>query len=132
MAPPRKSRQRTRDCHQSMEQHTDRNHLHVSAMKTTLELVHVLGDDAFIYRVELTPTTVFRDGALAPVAADDILFDVHVEVVDRWIKKKWNGQSQIKDKNGMGKTVRRVGVMNNSKYGGDSSVHDPSPSPLPG
>jgi hypothetical protein len=32
----------------------------------------------------------------------------------------------------MGKTVRRVGAMNNSKYGGDSSVHDPtSPPPSP-
>jgi hypothetical protein len=52
-------------------------------MKATLELVHVLGDDAFIYRVELTPTTVFREGAAVPIAAGDILFDVHVEVVDR-------------------------------------------------
>jgi hypothetical protein len=52
-------------------------------MKTTLELVHILGDDAFIYRVELTPTTVLREGAPVPIAAGDILFDVHVEVVDR-------------------------------------------------
>jgi hypothetical protein len=82
-----------------MGQPTDRDHLHVSAMKVTLELVHVFGDDAFIYRVELTPTTVIREGALAPIAADDILFDVHVEVVDRrGSKKSGNGQSQIKGK----------------------------------
>jgi hypothetical protein len=31
----------------------------------------------------------------------------------------------------MGKTVRRVGAMNNSKYGGDSSVHDPTSPPPP-
>ena len=50
-------------------------------MKATLELVHILGDDAFIYRVELTPTTVIREGALVPIAAEDILFDVHVEIL---------------------------------------------------
>lgn len=82
-----------------MDKHTDRDHLHVPAMKATLELVHVLGDDAFICRVELTPTTVIREGALAPIAADDILFDVHFEVVDRrGFKKSGMGKSQIKRK----------------------------------
>jgi hypothetical protein len=99
-------------------------------MKATLELVHVLGDDAFIYRVELTPTTVFREGAVAPIPADDILFDVHVEVLDRCGPRKSRmGQSQIKDK-WEGKEGQASGFVNNSKYGGDSSVHDlrrPSP-----
>jgi hypothetical protein len=73
-----------------MGQHTDRDHLHVSAMKVTLELVHVLGDDAFIYRVELTPTTVIREGALVPTAADDILFDIHVGGCrSTWLKEEW-------------------------------------------
>ena len=93
-----------------MEQHTDRDHLHVSAMKATLELVHVLGDDTLIYRVELTPTTVLREGAPVPIAAGDILFDVHVEVVDRrGSRKSENGQNQTKG-NGKGTRVRRVGL----------------------
>jgi hypothetical protein len=89
MAPPKKFASAHRDCCQlTDEQHTDRDHLHMSAMKVTLELVHVLGDDAFIYRVELAPSTVIREGALVPIAGDDILFDVHIEVVDRRASRK--------------------------------------------
>jgi hypothetical protein len=71
--------------------HTNRDHLHVSAMKATLELVHVLGDDAFIYRVELTPSTVVREGASAPLAAGEILFNVHAESLfnRRASREKW-------------------------------------------
>jgi hypothetical protein len=78
-------------------------------MKVALELVHVLGDDAFIYRVELTPTTVVREGALAPVAADDILFDVHVEVADRRGSRKVEWAKPNKGLNEKGKRVKRVG-----------------------
>jgi hypothetical protein len=60
--------------------HTDRDHLHVSAMKVTLELVDILGDDALIQGVELTSTTVVREGAFAPTG--DVLFDVHFEMVE--------------------------------------------------
>jgi hypothetical protein len=90
-------------------QHTDRDHLHVPALKATLELVHILGDDAFIYRVELTPTTVIREGALAPIAADDILFDVHIEVVDRRGSRKVEWAKPNKGLNEKGKRVKRVG-----------------------
>ena len=58
--------------------HTDRDHLHVSAMEVTLELVHILGDDTFVYRVELASATVVFESAVAP--SGDVLFVIHVEV----------------------------------------------------
>jgi hypothetical protein len=68
--------------------HTYGDHLHVSAMKVTLELVHVLGDDALIQGIELTSTTVVAEGAFTPLVAEgafmppgQILFNIHFAMI---------------------------------------------------
>jgi hypothetical protein len=49
-------------------------------MEVTLELVHILGDDGVISRVELASTTVVFKGAFA--LTRKVLFDIHDERVD--------------------------------------------------
>ncbi len=45
--------------------HTDGDHLHVTAMEISLELVHIFCDDTFVHRVELTSASVVLEGAIA-------------------------------------------------------------------
>jgi hypothetical protein len=103
--------------------HTDRDHLHVSAMKVALQLVHVLGDDAFVDRVELTSTTMFVEGAIAPtgdVLAGDVLFFVHVEMIEESEDGPSRMKGNVKREGGYGERVVKW-----SKYGRRQQCLDP-------